>query len=99
VLKVTPHDQGSDLPELPSRDDVLAALAPIRAGVDECAHGQHGMAQVDITVASTGFVTHAVVDGDFAGTPEGSCIARAARRAQFVAFKKPTFRVIYPFSL
>jgi hypothetical protein len=40
-----------------------------------------------------------VVGGDFAGTPEGSCIARVARTAQFVRFAKPRFRVIYPFSL
>jgi hypothetical protein len=98
VLKVTPRDPGS-MPELPTRDDVLAALAPIRAAVNECAHGQRGVAQLDITVANTGVVTHAVVGGDFAGTPEGSCIARAARNAQFVPFQKPRFRVIYPFSL
>jgi hypothetical protein len=99
VLRVTPRDSQADLPDTPSRDNVLSALAPIRATVSECARGQHGLAQLDITVSSAGFVTYAVVGGDFAGTPEGSCIARAARSAQFVAFKKPRFRVIYPFSL
>jgi hypothetical protein len=100
VLKVTPHrDAPAEMSDIPSRDDVLAALAPIRAAVTECARGQRGVAQLDITVANTGFVTHAVVGGDFAGTPEGSCIARVARSAQFVPFKKPRFRVIYPFSL
>ena len=64
-----------------------------------CAHGMQGTAQLDITVADTGFVTSAVVGGDFAGTPEGSCIARAVRSAQFAPFKKPRFRLIYPFSL
>ena len=99
VLKLTPHQDSAELPDIPGRDDVLAALAPIRAAVAQCARGMHGVAQLDITVANTGFVTHAVVGGDFAGTPEGSCIARAARAAQFVSFKKPRFRVIYPFSL
>jgi hypothetical protein len=99
VLRVVPSSEHGDLPEIPARDDVRAAIAQIGAAVRECARGLRGTAQLDITVANTGFVTHAVVGGDFAGTPEGSCIARAARGAQFVPFKKPRFRVIYPFSL
>ncbi len=99
TLRVVPSPEHADLPDIPSREDVLAALAPIRAAVRACARDMHGTAQLDVTVANTGFVTYAVVGGDFAGTPEGSCIARAARGAQFVPFKKPRFRVIYPFSL
>jgi hypothetical protein len=98
VLKVTPHNGLGETPDVPSRDNVVAALTPLRAAVAECAHGQHGTAQLDVTVGSSGFVTQAIVGGDFAGTPEGSCIARVARSAQFVPFKKPRFRVIYPFS-
>ena len=99
VAKITPRPAAAELPDTPSRDDVLSALAPIRAAVAACAHGQRGVAQLDITVANTGAVTHAIVGGDFSGTAEGSCIARTARSAQFVPFKKPRFRVIYPFSL
>jgi hypothetical protein len=98
VIKVTPRST-EGLPETPSRDDVLAALDPVRPKVAQCAPGQHGVAEVDITVSDTGAVTHAVVAGDFAGTPEGSCIARAVRGATFRPFQKPRFRVIYPFSL
>jgi hypothetical protein len=97
-VAVAPRLPAGELPEIPSRDNVLAALEPLRKGIGECAHGQHGVAQLDITVAGNGVVTHAVVGGDFAGTPEGSCIARVARAAQFVPFAKPRFRVIYPFS-
>jgi hypothetical protein len=99
VLRVVPHEASKEAPDIPTRENVLAALAPIRPAVAECARGQHGTAQLDITVASTGFVTQAIVGGDFSGTPAGSCIARVARTAQFVPFKKPRFRVIYPFSL
>jgi hypothetical protein len=99
VVKITPRPEPAELPDIPSRDNVVAALAPLRSAVAECAHGQRGVAQLDITVANTGAVTHAIVGGDFAGTAEGSCIARAARSAAFVPFKKPRFRVIYPFSL
>jgi hypothetical protein len=98
VIKVTPRST-EGLPETPSRDDVLAALDPVRPKVAQCAPGQHGVAEVDITVSDTGAVTHAVVAGDFAGTPEGSCIARAVRGATFRPFQKPRFRVIDPFSL
>ena len=100
VLTVKPRaEPSSELPDTPSREDVIAALDPLRPAVNECARGQRGTAQLDITVSSSGQVSHAVVGGDFAGTPEGSCIARAARTAQFTPFKKPRFRVIYPFQL
>jgi hypothetical protein len=99
VVKVTPRPDSAEMPDIPSRDNVVAALTPLRPAVAQCAHGQRGVAQLDITVANTGTVTHAVVGGDFAGTSEGSCIARAARSAVFAPFKKPRFRVIYPFSL
>jgi hypothetical protein len=96
---LTHKKNDAQLPEIPSRDEVRAALAPLRSGVDKCAHGRSGVAQLDITVANTGSVTSAVVGGDFAGSTEGSCIARVARTAHFVRFKKPRFRIIYPFSL
>jgi hypothetical protein len=99
AMTIKPRVDPANLPDIPSREDVIAALEPLRPAINECVRGTHGVAQLDITVASTGSVSHAVVGGDFAGTPEGSCIARATRNAQFTPFKKPRFRVIYPFSL
>lgn len=102
VLRVVPQSTkpASEGPsETPTRAEVLAALEPLRPAVARCVQGQHGIAQLDITVINTGAVTHAVVAGDFAGTPEGSCIALAARDAKFAPFQKPRFRVIFPFSL
>jgi hypothetical protein len=102
VLRVVPQGTkpASEGPsETPTRAEVLAALEPLRPAVARCVQGQHGIAQLDITVINTGVVTHAVVAGDFAGTPEGSCIALAARDAKFAPFQKPRFRVIFPFSL
>jgi hypothetical protein len=87
------------LPDKPSRDDVRAVLTPLRDALGDCAHGKTGVAQLDMTVANTGAVTVVVVGGDFAGTREGSCIARVARTARFERFKRPRFRVIFPFSL
>ena len=89
----------ASLPPTPTREDVVSALEPLRAAVQQCAGNLRGVAQLDVTVASNGSVTHAVVAGDFAGTPEGSCIARIARAAKFSAFEQPRFRVIYPYAL
>jgi hypothetical protein len=103
VLRVVPKDsdeQAASTPsETPIRSEVKDALEPLRPAVERCANGQHGVVQLDITVVNTGTVTHAVVAGDFAGTPEGSCMALAARGAKFAPFQKPRFRVIYPFAL
>jgi hypothetical protein len=83
----------------PTREDVQAALEPVKPQVIACAQGKRGTAQADITVASSGVVTRALVVGDFAGTPEGSCMARAVRDAHFPSFAQPSFRVIHPFML
>jgi hypothetical protein len=94
-----PQAPSGPLPETPTRENVQSALDQKRSEVLACAGGQHGVAEVDLTVSSSGVVTHAVVAGDFAGTPAGSCIARVVRSARFAPFSKPRFRVIYPFSL
>jgi hypothetical protein len=94
-----PAEPTGPLPETPTRENVQSALDAKRSEVLVCANGQRGVAEVDLTVQSTGAVTHAVVAGDFAGSPAGSCIARVVRTARFAPFSKPRFRVIYPFSL
>ena len=102
MLRVVPQGTAptpATASDTPTRREVLDALEPLRPAVERCAKGQHGIAQLDITVISSGVVTHAVVAGDFAGTPEGSCIALAARDAKFAPFQKPRFRVIYPYAL
>jgi hypothetical protein len=39
------------------------------------------------------------VSGPFAGTPVGSCVARAVRAARFPPFAEDRFEVTYPFQL
>jgi hypothetical protein len=89
----------SDLPDTPDRDTIQAVLAGRTDAVRECAAGQHGLADVDVVIASTGRITTATVNGPFAGTPVGSCIARAVRGARFPAFAQPRFEVTYPYHL
>lgn len=87
----------NDLPETPSRSDVLAAMRAVTSAVTACGNGQTGTANVTIIFASSGRVTTANVAPPFAGTPAGSCIARAVRSATVPPFSRPTFQVNYPF--
>lgn len=88
------------LPEQPSRDQVRAALSTVQRATAACGVDQHGLAMTALTVSgSSGRVTRAVVSGQFAGTPVGSCVARAAREARFPPFRNASFSVSFPFSL
>ncbi|MDP3278223.1 MAG: hypothetical protein Q8Q09_23755 [Deltaproteobacteria bacterium] len=86
-------------PESPGRSDVLGAMSRVSVPVRACANGQTGIATVQVTFASSGRVTTAEVGPPFAGTPTGSCIARAVRSATVPAFTRATFQVNYPFRL
>jgi hypothetical protein len=88
-----------DQAETPSRDEVLNGLDRIRSTVRACAEGRNGVAEVDLTIAANGVVTNALVGGDFGGTPQGSCIARAVRKARFTPFKQDRYRVLFPYIL
>lgn len=91
---------GGNLQDRPSRNDVLQALNKVKSAVSACGGGQSGVATTAITVSgSNGRVTSANVSGPFAGTPVGSCVARAVRRARFPKFKQSTFSVTFPFRI
>lgn len=91
---------GGNLPASPPRDGVLRALRSVQGAVGRCGNGQHGVANTTITVSgSTGRVSNARVTGQFAGTPIGSCVARAVRGARFPRFSRPTFQVSFPYRI
>ncbi len=85
--------------EVPSRVEVLTAMTAVRNAVRNCATRRGGVATVRVTVASSGHVTTAVVGGQYQGTSEGSCIARAVRAAHFPEFQRSQFVFDYPFQL
>jgi predicted Zn finger-like uncharacterized protein len=88
----------SNLPDKPSRDDVISAMNGVKGPVQACAQGQSGVAFANITVSGkTGRVSGAEVTG-ITGEA-GSCIARAVRKASFPKFKSDTFQVKFPFRL
>lgn len=84
---------------LPSRPAVVAGFEAVRGRLSSCASGRQGVAEVQATIAGSGRVTHALIGGDFQGTPEGSCMARAVRAASFPPFARHHIRVEYPFAL
>ncbi len=83
----------------PSRTEVTRVLRAIQPAVSACANGRTGIVTVNITVASSGRIRNAVVQGEFAGTRQGTCVARAVRRARFSPFQQDSFSVRYPFRL
>lgn len=87
------------LPSAPTRAQITASFNAILPQMRDCAAGKTGVAKAKVTIAGSGVVRHAVVGGDFRGTPAGSCMARVLRTATFVEFARTTMKVEYPFSL
>jgi hypothetical protein len=89
----------ADLPEYPTREQVTAGFETVRAALSQCASGRSGKVEINASIANTGRIVHALVGGDFKGTVEGSCMARAVREAKFPAFSQARLKVSYPISL
>jgi hypothetical protein len=87
------------LPEYPSREQVTAGFESMRDALKQCAAGRAGQVEVKASITSNGRIVHALIDGDFEGSPEGSCMARAVREGRFPAFSQPRLKVSYPFAL
>ncbi len=96
-----PEAAAEALPEKPSQSDVLGALKAAEPTVLACAGYKTGAAKVKVVVAGpTGTVTSAtVIGGDFAGTPEGTCMEKALVGAVFPKFTQPEFTVTYPYTI
>ena len=77
----------------------MSAMSRVQPAVSACGAGEHGVATVQVTIAASGHVSNAVVSGPFAGTPVGSCIARAVRTATVSPFTRPTFSLTFPFRI
>lgn len=94
------HGKVSELPDTPSRADVRDALVGVQDRVRACAPQYRGATvPARITFVSSGRVTTALVSGTLAGTPEGSCVARALRQANVPEFAEPRLVVDYPLQL
>ena len=91
----------SSLPDAPSRDDVKTALQGVSGAVKACRQDAGGTATVNVTFSGkTGRATGAkVASGPFKGTPVGSCIESAVKRARVPRFKQSSFKVTFPYRL
>ncbi|MCS6797453.1 MAG: hypothetical protein NZ898_02790 [Myxococcota bacterium] len=89
----------ASLPEVPDRQHVRDAAESVRSAIAACASGRGGLVEIRFVIGSSGRVRTATVLGSFAGSPEGSCMARAAREARFPAFSAESFTVSYPYAL
>ncbi|NOY91853.1 MAG: hypothetical protein GXP55_11705 [Deltaproteobacteria bacterium] len=87
-----------DLPETPTRAQVQAAFTRVLPNLRACTDSR-GAVPIRVTISGSGRITTAVVQGHFAGTPEGSCLARAVRTAHLPAFQQRRLSVNYPFVL
>lgn len=88
----------SNLPAVPDRSAVIAALRGAGSSVRSCGTGQGGVATVTIVFNSRGEVNTATVAAPVTGA-QASCVTSAVRRVHVPAFSRPTFSVTYPFAL
>jgi hypothetical protein len=89
----------SDLPLVPSREQVTKAVVVLLPAIRGCAMGRQGTAMVSIVVRNDGRVARARVGGTFAGTAIGRCIEGVVRKARFPEFRQSTFRIQYPIAI
>ena len=64
--------------------------------LNQCTAGRKGSVSAQLTVRGTGQVSYALIQGSFAGTREGSCLAKALRDVRFPAFSESSLRLTYP---
>lgn len=85
-------------PAQPSRAQVQTGLEQVRGALASCADGRHGHVTANVTISGAGRATYSSIEGAFAGTPQGSCMARALRGAQFPPFTSAPLRVRYEYA-
>jgi len=101
-VQLSPEDVAAALaalPQTPSREQVVAGFEAVQDALAQCAAGKHGVAEIDATIANSGRISHALIGGNFQGSPEGSCMARVVRGARFPQFRQPMLKVSYPVAL
>ncbi|UCH29858.1 MAG: zinc-ribbon domain-containing protein [Myxococcales bacterium] len=101
TTRSTSSSSSSNLPDAPSRNDVKKALQGVSGAVKACRKDAGGTATVNVTFSGkTGRATGArITSGPFKGTPVGSCVESAVKRARVPRFKQSSFKVTFPYRL
>ncbi|MCB9596529.1 MAG: proprotein convertase P-domain-containing protein [Sandaracinaceae bacterium] len=96
---VTHRPVVSNLPELPTRSDIVRVLGALRPRVEACGTGQGGSARVIATVTgSTGRVTQVSANG-LSDPNVQRCVVRTVRTATFPRFRRQSLDVDYTYAL
>jgi hypothetical protein len=85
----------SNLPQTPSREDMLGALGKAKAKAAKCKGP--GVATAAIQIAGSGKVSSVSVTG--AEGAAAACVEKAVRSTPFPKFQKDSFEVKFPFKL
>ncbi len=88
--------QTGPLPAQLSRESVVATMRAAMPELARCTGGRKGAVSAQLTVRGNGKVSYALIEGSFAGTPEGSCLVKALREVRFPAFADSRLRLTYP---
>jgi hypothetical protein len=80
----------------PTREQVRDAMLAMHPQLVACAGNKHGTSHANVTIQGNGRVSYSLIDGAFAGTQAGSCMARTLRATTFPSFAGPPFKVRYP---
>jgi hypothetical protein len=101
VLSIKPLDPATSEslggpPAQPTREQVRDVMTAMHSQLAQCAQDKHGTTYANVTVQGNGRVSYSLIEGAFAGTEAGSCMARALRSARFPEFVGPPFKVRYP---
>lgn len=93
--------EDSSLPDQLDKGQIVSGMQKIKSRVGSCfdQFKVPGMANVAVTIGGSGRVSSASVTGQFAGTPTGDCVAKAAKSASFPKFKGSPQSIVYPFIL
>jgi len=91
-------------PDLPARleaSDIRRAMTPVVEAARTCfdKYGVPGAAKLVYTVSGEGAVTAFELTGEFADTPTGTCIEKAARAVTFPRSRRASFGFTYPLML
>ena len=92
-------------PEVPSREQILAAMRAVQSTVAGCFPGRSGLIRFSVTVRGTdGTVTAANVSGgDFAtevaGTPDEECAVSLVKAITLPRFTRESLTFEYPYNL
>lgn len=98
-LRPVGNAPASEQAPLPERSAVIEAVNRVAAELRACVGEEHGIADVTLTVRGSGTISHALVEGAFAGSPQGSCLARTLRSVRLPPFADRLLHIAYPLQL